>query len=305
MHRAPRTAHRARPTIRHVLRFTFHASRFTPALALQARAFHVSRLALLFSLFALSACIETPRPTPALATLRIAASSTLSALVDDLGDVYRADHPWLTIQLESIDTGAAFELLDGGALDLAFVSWLPAGLDARFWRSALAQDAVAVIVNAANPASGLSLAQLREVFQGRAVDWSSLGWGNQEVSVVSREDGSGTRAAFEAAVMEGRPVTLNAVVQPDGDAVVGYVARVPGAIGYVSRARVTGGVRPIAIEGVEPNLVSVASGAYPIGRLLYVVARSEPQGAARDFVAWLLGPDGQQAIAERGFGRVR
>ena len=114
-------------------------------------------------------------------------------------------------------------------------------MDARFWRSALAQDAVAVIVNAANPASGLSLAQLREVFQGRALDWSSLGWGNQEVIVVSREDGSGTRAAFEAAVMEGRPVTLNAVVQPDGDAVVGYVARAPGAIGYVSHARVAGG----------------------------------------------------------------
>jgi len=271
------------------------------------RAPHLAVYLLLVYLLPVSlvSCAETPRVTPTAATIRIAASSTLSPLIDDLGDVYRADHEWLTIQIEALDTDAAFDLLEGGAVDLAFGSWLPAALDARLWRSALAQDAVAVIVNPANPASGLSLAQLREVFQGRALDWSNLGWGNQELTVVSREDGSGTRAAFEAAVMEGRPVTLNAVVQPDGDAVVDYVARVPGAIGYVSRARVTGGVRPLAIEGVEPNLVSVASGAYPIGHLLYVVARGEPQGAVRDFVAWLLGPDGQQAIAERGFGRVR
>ena len=266
---------------------------------------HVLRFTLYVFLLTLSACVETPRATPTPATLRIATSSTLSALADDLGDVYRADHPWVTIQAESIDTSAAIELLDGGAVDLACVSWLPSELDPRFWRSALARDAVAVIVNAANPVTGLSLAQLREVFQGRVLDWSALGWSNENLIVVSRENGSGTRAAFEAAVMEGRPVTLNSVVQPDSDAVVAYVARMPGAIGYVSHARVIGGVRPVSIEGVEPNLVNVANGTYPIGRVLYLLARSDPEGAARDFAAWLLGPDGQQAIAERGFGRVK
>jgi len=226
-------------------------------------------------------------------------------VIDDLGDLYRADHGWITIQSEALDTGAALDLLKQGAIDLACVSWLPADLDAAYWRSALAQDAVAVIVNPANPVTGLSLAQLRDVFQGRVLDWSALGWTNENLIVVSREGGSGTRAVFEAAVMEGRAVTPNAVVQPDSDAVVNAVARTPGAIGYVSRARVTHSVKPIAIEGVEPGPVTVANGTYPIGRVLFVVARSEPQGAVREFVAWLLGLEGQQAIAERGFGRVK
>ena len=274
---------RCSPLIAHrISRFTFHV--------------------LLFTLL-LSACTETPRAIPTPVTIRLATSSTLSILLDDVGDRYRADHPWVTIQSGSLDTDAALDMLNGGAVDLAFVSWLPP--DPTLWNSALAYDAVAVIVHPANPVAGLSLAQLRDVFQGRVLDWSPLGWTSESLIVVSREDGSGTRAAFEDAAMEGRPVTLSAIVQPSSDAMIDYVARRPGAIGYVSRGHVTDAVKPIAIEGVDPGPSSVVNGTYPIGRVLFVVARSEPTGAVRDFVAWLLSADGQQAIAERGFGRVK
>lgn len=255
-------------------------------------------------LLTLSACAETPRVTPTPATIRIATSSTLSLLLDDLGDLYRADHPWVTIQSESLDSAAALDLLNDGAVDLAFVSWLPSDLGARLWNSPLAYDAVAAIVHPANPVTGLSLAQLRDVFQGRVVDWSALGWTSESLIVVSREEGSGTHAAFEEAAMEGRPVTLNAIVQSGSEAMIDYVARTPGAIGYVSHGRATSAVKPIAIEGVDPSPLSVVNATYPIGRVLYVTARSEPAGAVRDFVAWLLSADGQQTIAERGFGRV-
>jgi phosphate transport system substrate-binding protein len=266
------------------------------------RAVRVVFYAFLLGLF--SACVETPRVTPTPATIRIATSSTLSVLLDDLGDVYHADQPWIAIQAEALNSAGALDVLNSGAVDLAFVAWLPADLDARLWRSPLAYDAVAVIVHPANPVAGLSLAQLRDVYQGRVADWAPFGW-TGELIVVSREEGSGTRAAFEEAVMDGRAVTLNALVQPGSDALIDYVARTPGAIGYVSRGRATDAVKPIAIEGVDPSPVNVANGAYPIGRVLYVVAKSEPSGAARDFVAWLLSDEGQQAIAERGFGAVR
>ncbi len=269
------------------------------------RARYLSRLTLYVLLITLTACAESPRITPTPATIRLATSSTLTDAIDDLGDTFRADHPWISIQQESLDTASALDLLTGGAVDLAFVSWLPADLDPGVWQSPLAYDAVAVITHPANPVTGLSLAQLRDVFQGRVVDWSPFGWEGQPLIVVSREAGSGTRAAFEEATMEGRAVTLNAIVQPESEAVVDYVARTPGAIGYVSRGRVTAAVKPIAIEGVDAVPSNVSNQSYPIGRVLFVVARSEPAGAAREFVAWLLGPDGQQAFAERGFGRVK
>ena len=256
-------------------------------------------------ILALAACAETPRPTPAPVTIRLSASSTLSALIDDLSDLYRFDRDWVSVQQEAVNTAAAIDLLNDGAVDLAFVSWLPAGLDARLWQSALAHDAVAVVVHPSNPTTAVSLAQLRDIYAGRVADWSPFGWGGQGLVVVSREDGSGTRAAFENAVMEGHAVTLSAIVQPDSESMVAYVARTPGAIGYVSRGRVTPAVKPIAVEGVEPLPLHAANGAYPIGRVLTVLARREPEGGARDFVVWLLSEEGQQAVAERGFGRVK
>ena len=281
----------------HVSRITFYASRFTH---------HASRTTFYAALLiALVDCAESPRVTPTPATITLAASSTLSALLDNLADEYQAERPWITIHMESLDSEAALDLLGSGALDLAFVSWLPSDLDPGVWSSPLAYDAVAVIVNPANPVAGLNLAQVRDIFRGRALDWSLFGWSNENVTVVSREDGSGTRAAFEALVMDGSPVTPSAIVQPDGDAVVDYVARTPGAIGYVSRGRVTPAVKPIAIEGIEPEPSNAVNNSYPLGRLLYVVARNEPTGAVRDFVAWLFSPEGQQAIAERDFGRVK
>ena len=265
-------------------------------------ALSVSGAALLASLLLLSGCAETPRATPAPATIRIAASSTLADLLDELGDLYRADRPWIDLQAESLDSQAALDLLSAGAVDLSFVSWLPSNLDARVWRSPLAHDAVAVIVHPSNPIAGLSLAQLRDVFQGRVADWSLFGWTNEPVIVVSRESESGTRAAFEEAVMDGHPVTLNAIVQPGSAAMIDAVARTPGAIGYVSRGRLTAAVRPIAVEGIDPAPLDER---YPLRRVLYVVSKNEPDGATRDFVRWLLEPGGQQAIAERGFGRVK
>ena len=267
---------------------------------------HATRNTLYASLLiALAACAESPRVTPTPATIALAAASTLSAPLDDLTRKYRGKYPWITLQAEALDSEAALDLLENGAVDLAFVSWLPPDVEPDVWSSPLAYDAVAVIVHPSNPVTGLSLAEVRDIFQGRVLDWSVFGWTNGNVTVVSREDGSGTRDAFEALTLEGRPVTPGAIVLPDGDAVVDAVARTPGAIGYVSRGRVTPAVKPIAIEGVAPLPSNVANNSYPVGRLLYVVARDEPAGAARDFVAWLLGPEGQQAIADKGLGRVR
>ena len=262
-------------------------------------------LSIFVAAIGLAACAETPRLTPVPASLRLVTSSSLSALLRDAGRLYRADHPWVSLQQESFDSAVALDRLSQGSVDLAFVSWLPADYDPSVWRSALAFDAVAVIVHPANPVSGLSLAQLRDIFQGRVADWSPFGWEGQDLTVVSREDGSGTRAVFEDIAMQGRPVTLNAIVEPDEDAVVDFVARTPGAIGYASRGRVNPAVKTLAIEGVDPTPAHVASTAYPLGRALYIVARREPSGAARDFVAWLLGPDGQQAVVDAGFGRVK
>jgi phosphate transport system substrate-binding protein len=147
-----------------------------------------------------------------------------------------------------------------------------------------------------------------------------------EIAVISRERGSGTRMVFEHAVMAGDrplvpdcapslddtappmpacerdPVASTAVVMYGSEAVVDYVADHPGAIGYLSygylRALPEEVVRAIRIEDMPPTPEHVADGRYRLARPFTLVAPEEPTGAVRLFVDFCLGPEGQAMVAE-------
>lgn len=121
------------------------------------------------------------------------------------------------------------------------------------------------------------------------------------LTIVSREAGSGTRAAFESLVLGDYNVALLAVVMPSSEAVLEYVARTPGAIGYVSTLWLgqpaADGVRVPPVEGRLPTASAVADGSYPLVRPLYLAAVSEPAGDVRAFAQWALGSEGQAVVA--------
>jgi len=67
----------------------------------------------------------------------------------------------------------------------------------------VARDGIALVVHPTNPITGLTLVQAHDLFSGSLGDWQALSGVSSPVQAVSREDGSGTRAAFEALVMQG------------------------------------------------------------------------------------------------------
>jgi phosphate transport system substrate-binding protein len=199
-----------------------------------------------------------------------------------------------------------------GDLPLAAIAGPPSE---DLWSAPVAADALAVIVHPDNPLASLTLAQLHQVFSGRTWRWSELGVQGlvgAEIVVVSREQGSGTRAAFEDLALRERPeqeprsVTTMAVLRFSSAKVVAYVAEHPAAIGYVALGALDAGaaVRVIAVEDVAPSAEQVAGGAYPLSLPLFIVARQEPTGAARQFLDFCLSPAGQ-AIVAQGYVRVR
>jgi phosphate transport system substrate-binding protein len=174
----------------------------------------------------------------------------------------------------------------------------------RLWWTAIAQDGIALVVHPQNTVGGLTLPQARDIFFGRILDWEEMGGTPGEIAVVSREDGSGTREAFEEMVMEEKRVTLTAIVMPSSEAVVEYVARHPTAIGYVSMSYLSPQVKALPIEGVSPTPEDAQSGAYPLTRPLYLLTGQEPTGEAKAFIGFILSPAGQ-AIVEQRYGRLR
>lgn len=122
---------------------------------------------------------------------------------------------------------------------------------------------------------------------------------------VSREAEAYSRQIFEERVMQTRAVTRNAVLKSSAKDVIDFVANTPGAMGYVPLSQIDERVKAIIIEGVAPSPESAASGKYVLSSPLYVIAKSEPQGDLREFMAWLLGNPGQALLSQSGLGRVR
>jgi len=242
---------------------------------------------------------------PAYQRIQVSGSTTLSPLVTELAAAFHEQAPAVSLAVDGAGTGYGLEALRTGQTDLAMASWLPAGMSPSWQAAPIARDGIAVIVHPDNPLQGLGLLQLRDLFSGRTYEWGSVGAPPTQgvVQPVSREEGSGTRAAFEALAMDGQRVTPRAVVVNSSQAVVDYVASHRHAIGYVSIGYLSPAVKALTVEGESPTPEAVRQGSYPLCRELWLVTRDPPLPAVQQFLDFALSPAGQ-AIVDRRYARI-
>ncbi len=272
-------------------------------------------------------CSQAPVTTPEPVTLRIAGSTSMQPVLFALTSEYSRQHPSIRFDLRGGGSSVGEERADTRQVALG-ASSLPTsesitmtvpGVRTHLSRTPIGLDALAIIVHPSNELTDLTLLNLRDLYSGDVIDWEALGSNNGEILLVSREDGSGSRALFEQRVMGDKSVSLTAVVMPTSADVVNYVALNPQAIGYVSRAHVlpwlettgeqttssTGkAVRVVPVEGLLPTLENVRSQQYRLIHPLFLVSRGQPQGQARLFIDFVLSPAGQ-AIVQQYHAAVR
>jgi phosphate transport system substrate-binding protein len=255
-----------------------------------------------YFLFVVSCGATVTPPTPVY--LKAAGSTTMTPLLQDLAAAYHERQPDVTIDINTGGSALGQELASAGQVDLGLTSWLPGGPPQGVKATVVARDGIALVVHPTNPITGLTLVQVHDLFYGSLDDWQAFGGVSSPVQVVSREDGSGTRAAFEALVMQGNRVTPTALVMPNSRAVVDYVARDPHAVGYVSMGYVTDKVRVLAVEGLLPTPQTVSRAEYHLTRDLVILTRPDAGDPVRAFLDFILSPAGQAVVGQR-YGRVR
>ncbi len=218
-------------------------------------------------------------------TLRVALAESCEPLLEKAVPAHAASRPWVTVRSEVLNNALAVEALMEDRADLALLSWRPVDdeIQKALWMEPFAYDGIAIVVHPTSSFSAIGLAQTREIFQGYLQEWQGV-----SVTVLSRELGSGTRAAFERIVLNGGETSLNALVMPSSKAIMEYVAGNPSAIGYVSTRCLDERVRALPVEGIAPTEAAVVDGRYPIRRELLLASRGEPVGEARAFAQWML-----------------
>ncbi len=248
----------------------------------------------------LPACTTTPTPPSGPIRLAIAGASSMTPLLTDLAEAYETQQPDVTIDVQRGGSALGRRLVETGQIDIGLTARPVADLPDDLNLTPIAHDAVAIVVNDQTELKGLSLREVRDIFSGRLVNWRDVAGPERPIQVVSRETGSGTRAVFEAAVMDDLAVTPTAIVLPNSRAMVDFVADNPGAVGYVSFTFLREGVDAVPVEGVAPTPDSLADSSYFLTRELALLTRPTPQAEVRSFLDFIKSPAGQAIIAEQG-----
>lgn len=236
--------------------------------------------------------------------LRVQGSTTIQPIAEMAKEMYEAAHPGVTVFVAGVGSSAGIESVVSGSSEIGTSSrdLKPEEGSLGLVDTPIAHDAIAVIVNPGNPVNGLTKAQVAAIFEGRITNWEELGGPDLEIGIVNRDEASGTREAFSKIVLDKRPFDPTAAVLPGTGQVRFVVAQAQGAIGYISVGFVDSTVKALAIDGVEPTEENITDKTYPISRLLHFLTKGEPQGLAKEFLAFVLSPEVQETVVrEAGF----
>ena len=126
-----------------------------------------------------------------------------------------------------------------------------------------------------------------------------------EITVISREEGSGTRDGFTELmgikVDDKDNTTANAEISSSTSVVMSTVAGNVNAIGYISLGSLNDTVKAIKVDGVEATVENIKAGDYPIVRPFNVVTGSELSDLAKDFITFIMSKEGQDIISSEGY----
>src|SRR5882724_5040207 len=243
--------------------------------------------------------------------LVIKGSDTLGAkLVPTLAEEYKSKNPGVSFEIaaEGSTTGIA-AIIDGTAqIGMSSRRAKPTEISAAQAKGVtmkptiVAFDGVAVVMNGANPISGLTRRQVEQIFAGDITDWSAVGGSPGTISIYTRNTASGTYSDFKALAMKNRDYAGSSQKMAGNEQIVAEVAKNPNGIGYCGLAFMNEpGVKAASIDGSTPSKESVLSKKYPYARPTFYYTNGEATGEAKKFLDFTLSEEGKKIVEKQGF----
>ena len=250
-------------------------------------------------------------PTPTVpgelsGTITEAGSTTVQPIAEKLANAFTEKHPKVNIIVQGGGSSVGIKSAAQGTVDIGAASReLKPEEKGTVVEHIIARDGIAIIIHPSNPTNGLTRAQVKDIFAGKITRWSQVGGPNKAIHVVAREEGSGTRGAFEELVMGTDLITANAILQPSNGAIRTTVTGDPDSIGFLSFGYLDNSVKTLSIDGVAGTAENARAGTYPVVRPLLFLTRSQPTGLVKAFLDFCLSAEGQAIVVEEGYLPVK
>jgi phosphate transport system substrate-binding protein len=239
--------------------------------------------------------------------LTIAGSSALQPLVDQAAKNFQTANKNVQITVSAGGSGSGRNGVCSGTLDIG-MSDVPLTADEKTSlncsdavQTAIAIQAFATVANPKGPGSlkGLTKEQMQGIFGGQITNWSAVGGDNQQIVLINRLKGSGTRQNMANYLYGGDDTKFatGASEEDNSQTVVNTVKQAPGAISYLGIAflsdpgLVTLGITQPDGTVLMPTHDNIATGKWPIGGPGLAITKGQPNQLANAFITYMISPE--------------
>ncbi|TGL39021.1 phosphate ABC transporter substrate-binding protein [Leptospira perdikensis] len=267
-------------------------------------------------------------------TLKVAGSETMNSMMRYLGAEYEKVNSDARVTVEGGGSESGIDRLRKGEIDMAVSSrdLNQAEFDdlrktGNLEKVRLAYDGVALVVNPKNTVSKLNLVQTSDIFSGKIKNWKEVGGIDAPISIVIRNDKSGTQDYFQNHILKRKDLGLNefnefksnvyskdAKIVKDNVELSKFIQENPNSIGYMGmgsalvenkdKLKALDYAKTIKDPYVAPSVRNVYDRKYKLARELFIIYKTDQGDKIDAFVTFLTSEQGQVAVLQSGYLRA-
>ena len=232
-------------------------------------------------------------------TVSMSGSTSMEKVAKALAESFNEKYPDVSVDVQLGGSSTGIKNAQDGVSDIGNVSRDLKDTETGLVAHKIALDGIGVVVNLANPVEDLTMEEIAKIYTGEITNWKEVGGEDMEIYVVGREDGSGTRDAFESVTGVGENAKYGAAKTT--------VATTPGAIGYVSFDSVDDTVKALKVGSVAISDATIKDGTYTLQRPFVMVTKEGTtlSDAAQAFLDFVLSGEGQAICTQVGLVAIQ
>lgn len=234
-------------------------------------------------------------------TVSISGSTSVGPLMLKVQENYEAVNENITLEVQENGSGAGIKDVINGVSEIGMSSReLKSDESSQVDGTIIAHDGIALLVNPNNKVTNITLEQVKDIYTGKITNWKELGGEDKPIVVISREEGSGTRDAFQEIIgYKSEELIKDASIADGSGAVKTSVAGNENAVGFASFEYIDESVMALKINDIEPTAENVKTGQYKLSRPFLLVTKSDSlTDAGRAVIDYVLSEEGQQIVKD-------
>ena len=234
--------------------------------------------------------------------LTIVGSTALQPLVEQAANNYQDENSGTSITVQGGGSGTGLSQISNGSVSVGnsdvFASQVSGVNTKKIVDNKVAVVGITPVVNPDTGVKNLTMQQLQDIFTGKITNWNQVGGKDEEITIINRAKGSGTRITFEQNVLDGKSAT-KAQEQDSNGTVQKLVSSTSGAISYVSFSYVNSKIQAVSIDNIKPTDANVKTNAWKIWSYEHMYTTKNADASTKKFVKYVKSDKVQKTLVKK------